>query len=931
VALRTVGVRLMAEVSGYVNGMRTAKASTQDFVGQLDKAARAGKLDAVADQAGRMGFVLAGAFALVVNAAAKFDKQMSEVSAVTNATAADMERLRTAALKAGKDTSFSATEAAKAEAELAKAGLSTSQILGGALTGSLSLAAAGSLDLADASEVAAKTMNMFQLEGKDVGHIADVLAAAANKSATDVHGMGEALKMSGLAASNAGMSLEETVGTLSAFADRALAGSDGGTSLKTALMMLQAPSEKSAKLMKELGINAYDAGGNFVGTARLAGILQERLGGLTQEQRNAALATIFGADAMRAASVLYDVGEKGIRDYTAAVDDQGAAAEVAAKKMDNLAGDLEKLKGSLETLAIESGSGANKGLRVLAQGAGALVDEFASLPSAVGSSLTILAGLSGVLMLGFAAWVKSRRAIAMAVAELEAVGPAGARAAAGMQATTKWAGRAAAAFVALEVASAILNATQKDLNIQTEALGQGLANWGRDGVLAGEAARVLGKDMEDLGVGLKFLADTDNSRRQFVRWGQDVLETVVPGLDGTNTSLTRTRERVEAMDQALAGLVQGGHAAEAQAAFDRLAASVAGQGVSVEELRALFPAYAGAVETAGSASGEASGQIAGMGGSAKEAADQVQALKDAFDRLFGIQMSMDEATLRYKQGIIDLNKELKDGAHSISLNTEEGLKNRAAVLASIQDIKALRDARIEHGVSLDAANAAYARDIKGLQASMRAAHFTEKQINELTAAYLGIPAKANTEVKAPGATTAKRQAEDFNVSVKNIPKSKNCAVTAATKDAKADIYALKQQINALRGKTIYINVQTDKGFGGTTGYRWGGITEHAASGLLREAATFAPQGPARYAFAEPATGGEAFIPKRGIPERSMAILDKAASWYGAQVVPGRGSGRGGAVVNNTFHINAGNRDPQAVAAEVSRILAKTGDIWGRGD
>ncbi|MEU8371450.1 hypothetical protein, partial [Micromonospora tulbaghiae] len=73
---------------------------------------------------------------------------------------------------------------------------------------------------------------------------------------------------------------------------------------------------------------------------------------------------------------------------------------------------------------------------------------------------------------------------------------------------------------------------------------------------------------------------------------------------------------------------------------------------------------------------------------------------------------------------------------------------------------------------------------------------------------------------------------------------------------------------------------------GTKTRRWGGIREHAREGLLREAAVYSPQGPARYAFAEPATGGEAFIPKYGDPRRSLDILDRAASWYGAEVHAG---------------------------------------------
>ena len=887
--LRTVGVRLQADVTGFKAGLGQARTAAGELRGELDKAARAGKLDAVADQATKMGLGLAGAFAVAVGAAAKFDKQMSEVGAVSDATGKQMEQLRQAALKAGADTAFSATEAAQAEAELAKAGLDTSQILGGALTGSLSLAAAGSLDLAEAADISAKTMNVFKLEGKDVGHIADVLAASANKSATDVHDMGEALKMGGLAASAAGMSMEETVGTLSAFADRALVGSDAGTSLKTAIMMLQAPSGKAADLMAELGIAAYDANGQFVGTTKLAGNLQQALGGLTQEQRNSALATIFGADGMRAANVLYELGEKGVQDYVTAVDDQGAAAEVAAKKMDNLAGDVEKLTGSLETMAIQAGSGANGGLRILVQSAGALVDEIGQLPAPLTSALTVMAGLSGGALLLGAGWIRVRRSTQEMLSELREVGPGGQKAARGLETASKWAGRAAIAFAAFEIAGAAVGAMQKDLNPQIDALGKGLAEWGDGGKLAGESARVLGTDMQDLAVGLKFLADTDNSRRKFARWGQELLEGVVPGLDGTNTSLTRTKERVEAMDSALAQLVSGGQADEAKAAFDRLAEAAARDGVSVEELKVLFPQYAGAVEVAGNKSGDAAPKVGAVGGEAKTAAQKVEDLKAAFDNLFGVRMSYDEALIAYRRGIKDLNDELKTGKRTLDTHTQAGQDNATGVLNQINKIKDLRQANIDNNMTVGEADRVYRNQIGTLRATLLSLGYNETAVDALIGKYKAIPGEVSTDVSAPGAKTATKQAQDFNFAVRSVPPSKTVPFWATTAEAKAAVTALQAKIDSLHGKDVTVRAAvywTSKGDmhvpGGTQlKNRWGGVYEHAATGLLREAQIASPQGPARYAWAEPATGGELFAPRYGDQARTRAMVNYAVeNWWG---------------------------------------------------
>jgi TP901 family phage tail tape measure protein len=111
----------------------------------------------------------------------------------------------------------------------------------------------------------------------------------------------------------------------------------------------------------------------------MAGQLQTHLSGLTEEQRNSALATIFGSDAVRAANVLYKEGASGIADWTSKVNDQGYAAEQAAKLNDNLRGDLERLGGSFDTLLISIGSGAQGPLRMLTQGLTDVLDGISSL------------------------------------------------------------------------------------------------------------------------------------------------------------------------------------------------------------------------------------------------------------------------------------------------------------------------------------------------------------------------------------------------------------------------------------------------------------------------------------------------------------------------------------------------------------------------
>jgi TP901 family phage tail tape measure protein len=127
---------------------------------------------------------------------------MSAVSAATHAGTKEMDALRGAALQAGKDTQYSATEAAKGITELSKAGVSTADILGGGLKGSLALAAAGQLDVGEAAETAASALTQFKLKGSDIPHVADLLAAGAGKAQGSVADLSAALNQSGLIAAS---------------------------------------------------------------------------------------------------------------------------------------------------------------------------------------------------------------------------------------------------------------------------------------------------------------------------------------------------------------------------------------------------------------------------------------------------------------------------------------------------------------------------------------------------------------------------------------------------------------------------------------------------------------------------------------------------------------------------------------------------------
>lgn len=418
---RVVKVSLVANATQLIAETEKAALKVRQLGSEADKLAQ--KRQAFTDL-GRSAMLLGTALAVGVGLAiakfAEFDQAMSNVQAATQESAANMYLLRDAALEAGARTVFTATEAANAIEELGKNGLTTAEILGGGLNAALSLASAGQLGVARAAEVAALSMKQFKLSGQELPHVADLLAAGAGKAAGDVDDMAQALAQGGLVAHSTGLTIEETTGVLAAFADNALIGSDAGTSLKTMLQRLTPQSKEAADKMSELGISAYDAKGNFIGAAAFAGNLRESLMRLTPQERSAAEAIIFGSDAVRAANVLFNEGAEGIQKYIDQTDDSGYAAKVAADRLNNLAGDVEKLGGSFDTALIKTGAGANQVLRDMVQYTTFVVDGLGSIPGpALTTGLSIAGVAAAVLLVAGATFTVIPRLAAMKVAMQE--------------------------------------------------------------------------------------------------------------------------------------------------------------------------------------------------------------------------------------------------------------------------------------------------------------------------------------------------------------------------------------------------------------------------------------------------------------------------------------------------------------------------------
>lgn len=300
-------------------------------------------------------FVMLGG--AIVKSVGDYQQGMSVFQQVSGATAEQMALVQRNAIALGNDIRLpgvSAKTAADAMIELSKAGLSVNDTLA-ASKGVLALAKAGQLETAEAAGISANALLAFNLRGSEASRVADLLAAAANASSSDVRGMGQSMAQVSAVAAQTKRPIEDVVAQIALLANQGIKGSDAGTSLKTMLMALTPKSKEASEAMESLGLNAYDAAGRMKSTRDIIAMYSEKLSTMTDEQRDQTLQTIFGSDAMRAASILIRGGTDAYDKMAASVTKAGAAQKNAAAFTTGLKGNIEGITSSMETIALTIG------------------------------------------------------------------------------------------------------------------------------------------------------------------------------------------------------------------------------------------------------------------------------------------------------------------------------------------------------------------------------------------------------------------------------------------------------------------------------------------------------------------------------------------------------------------------------------------------
>ena len=298
------------------------------------------------------GIALNSKMSGVIQTGAGFDSAMARVGAVSGASGEDLLALREQAKELGKSTVWSSSQAAEGQQYLAMAGFNKEQILK-SMPGMLDLASAGGIDLGSAADIGSNILTGMGLDASEMGRVGDVLVNTFTKSNTNLTMLGETMKYAAPVAKSLGVSVEEAAAMAGKLGDAGIQGSMAGTTLRTVMLRLSAPSKEGAKALDALGVKTTDAAGNMRKMPEILADLNKAMAKMPEAQKAAYTKAIFETEAMSGAFVLMEQAGKGaLQEFISSVKKSGTAKEVAAKQNDNLLGDYKGLTSALEGLTI---------------------------------------------------------------------------------------------------------------------------------------------------------------------------------------------------------------------------------------------------------------------------------------------------------------------------------------------------------------------------------------------------------------------------------------------------------------------------------------------------------------------------------------------------------------------------------------------------
>ena len=421
---------LTLDTKEYERGLKSAKgmatSTSQDITKSVGNLKKGALVTAGAITAGLTAFGMSS-----VKAGMEFDTSMSQVAATMGKTNAELQQeigevdlawghfsgnLREYAQEMGKHTAFSATEAADALNYMALAGYDTQKSMQ-MLPNVLNLAAAGSMDLATASDMVTDASSALGLTTEETTALVDQMAMASTKSNTSVSQLGEAYLTVGGTAKQLKGGTTELSTALGILADNGIKGAEGGTILRNAITSLTAPTSKAQKELDALGVSVFDSEGNMRSMNDIMMDLDSSMSNMTGKERAEAMSKIFNKRDLKGIEALLAGAGDRWDELSGYIDEaQGSAQKMADTQLDNLQGDITLLKSAWEGLQISISDKLTPALRGLVQALTWAIDHASILGPIILGAATAFTVFAVAINIG-----NIIRAVTTAMAALNAV------------------------------------------------------------------------------------------------------------------------------------------------------------------------------------------------------------------------------------------------------------------------------------------------------------------------------------------------------------------------------------------------------------------------------------------------------------------------------------------------------------------------------
>lgn len=303
----------------------------------------------------------------VISVGKEFTSSMSEVGAISGATAEELELLEQTAREYGSTTKFSASEAAQALKYMALAGWDVQTSIA-ALPGVLNLAAASGMDLATASDMVTDYLSAFGMEAQQAAYMADLMTYAQSNSNTSAQQLGAAWGNCAANMNAAGQDIETTTSFLEAMANQGLKSAEAGTAMAAIMRDITDKMEDGKIAIGNTNVAVADSEGNFRDLTDIMKDVEKAVDGMGTAESSAALSATFTARSLKGVNLILNEGVDTISGYEEALRNSTGSASDAAKTMsNNLSGDIKTMQSAFEELALKIYDDGETPIRSLVQ------------------------------------------------------------------------------------------------------------------------------------------------------------------------------------------------------------------------------------------------------------------------------------------------------------------------------------------------------------------------------------------------------------------------------------------------------------------------------------------------------------------------------------------------------------------------------------